>query len=229
VCFSSFRQGQQQTYGALEQMRVVIYDRVDPPAPAEFPFRLTATCSHRSAALFLLLVLPALALIAFSTVMVIVNAALIPEARALLASRPVLGFEVLLAIALLGCLLMLPARRLFARLMLARSAEISPAAVTVTERSPFRTATWSQPLSAYAGLVHHVRASLSGVRHELILVHPEWEKSVLVSLADRMSQAEVDRVAQMMALPEIPASSLYRLNLQWPRIASLVWRDAAHA
>jgi hypothetical protein len=210
-------------------MRVAIFDRVEPPAPIEFPCRLTATCSHRAAAMLLILIFPALLLVCFSATMLIVNAALLPEARAVVARHPVLGFEVLLAIALIGCLLGLPAKRLFARLTLAHEVAIDAASVTVTERSRFRTKTWSQPLSSYTGLAHHVRASLSGVRHELILVHPEREKSVLVSLAERISQAEVDRVALLMAQKEIPASALYRFHAHWPRLVSLSWRDAAHA
>ena len=179
--------------------------------------------------MLLVLIFPALLVVCFAATMLIVNAALLPEARAVLARHPALGFEVLLAIALVGCLLGLPAKRLFARLTLAHEVAIDTASVTVTERSRFRTKTWSRPLSSYSGVAHHVRASLSGVRHELILVHPERAKSVLLSLAERISQAEVDRVAELMAQKEIPASALYRFHVQWPRLSSLGWRDAAHA
>src|SRR6185312_6494100 len=40
-------------------MRVAIYDRVEPPVPAELPLRLTQTCSQRAATAFLVLVIPA--------------------------------------------------------------------------------------------------------------------------------------------------------------------------
>jgi hypothetical protein len=74
-----------------------------------------------------------------------------------------------------------------------------------------------------------VRASLSGTRHELILVHPEREKSVLLSLAAKMAQTEVDRVATLVCHKEIPASALYRFGVQLPRVVQPAWRGAAHA
>ncbi len=79
------------------------------------------------------------------------------------------------------------------------------------------------------GVVHHVRASLSGTRHELILVHPQREKSVLLSLADKMPQSEVDRVAALLGQKVVPPSELYRFKALWPRIWLPAWRDPAPA
>ena len=103
----------------------------------------------------------------------------------------------------------------------------------VEEGSPFGSWTWSEPLSAYAGVAHHVRASLSGTRHELILVHPEREKSVLLSVAPRTTQAEVNRVINLLGSFEIPPSALYRFKAPWMRSRSRAsapsLSDAAHA
>ena len=68
------------------------------------------------------------------------------------------------------------------------------------------------PLASFAGVAHHVRASLSGTRHELILVHPDREKSVLLSLAAKVAQAEVDRVAALLGHKEISPGVLYRFT-----------------
>jgi hypothetical protein len=74
-----------------------------------------------------------------------------------------------------------------------------------------------------------VRASLSGARHELILVHPVWEKSILLSVAPRTSQNEVERVADLLGHKEIPPAELYRFKGLWPRIHTSALPDAAHA
>lgn len=210
-------------------MRVAIYDRVEPPVPSMLPFQLKETCSHRAAAAKLLLAIPVVLAIGFASLMLIFYALFAPAARAVLAQHPVLGLEILTAIAFWAYLLGLPLKRLFDRLAVSRTIAIDKATVMVTEGGHFRSWTWSEPLGSFAGVAHHVRASLSGTRHELILVHSDREKSVLLSLADSMSQSEVDRVAGLLGHKEIPPSALYRLKVRWPRIVLPTWRDPAHA
>jgi hypothetical protein len=210
-------------------MRVAIYDRVEPPVPCKLPFRLKETCSHRAAVAKLVLAVPAVLAVGFASLMLILYALFAPAARAAVAQHPVLGLEILAAIAFWAYLLGLPLKRLFDRLAVSRSIAIDEATVTVTEGGHFRSWTWQAPLASFAGLAHHVRASLSGTRHELILVHPDREKSVLLSLADKMSQSEVDRVAALLGHEEIPPSALYRFRAHWPRIVLPTWRDPAHA
>ena len=175
------------------------------------------------------LAVPAAVAIGLGAAMLMVQAAIVPEARAILAQHPALGLEILAAVAFFAWLLGTPLRRLFVRLTLSRDVEINAAAVTVTEHGRFRSKTWSQPLQSYVGVAHHVRASLSGTRHELILVHPEREKSVLLSLAEKMAQAEVDRVATLVNHKEISASALYRFGVELPRFFPTTWRGAAPA
>ena len=210
-------------------MRVAIFDRVEPPLPPELPFRLAETCSHRAAAAMLVLAIPGVAAVGFASVMLIVHALFAPAARAVVAQHPALGLEILVAIAFWAYLLGLPMKRLFDRLSVRRTIEIDAATVTVAERGYFHAWTWSLPLGSFAGVAHHVRASLSGTRHELILVHPVREKSVLLSLADKVSQGEVDRVAALLGHKEIPPSELYRFKAQLPRMSMPAWRNPAHA
>ena len=80
-------------------MRVAIFDRVEPPVPAELPFRLVATCSHRAAALMLVLAVPFVIAIGVATVMLILHALFAPAARAVVAQHPALGLEILAAVA----------------------------------------------------------------------------------------------------------------------------------
>jgi hypothetical protein len=210
-------------------MRVAIYDRVEPPVPAELPFRLTQTCSQRAATAFLVLVIPAALGGTLAALAVIFQALLAPAARAVVGQHPALGVEIFAAIAFLIYLVALPTKRLVDRLATTRTVEIHGGLVTVTEGSHFRSWAWSAPLGSFTGVAHHVRASLSGTRHELILVHPERVKSVLLSVAPRTSQSEIDRVATLLGQKEIPPSELYRFKALWPRVSPASLPDAAHA
>lgn len=209
-------------------MRVAIYDRVDPPMPAELPLRLTQTCSQRAATVLLTLVIPGTIAVALAAV-AIVQAMLSPAARTLIEQHPAQGVEVLAAIGFLIYLVALPTKRLIDRLATTRTVEIAHGMVTVTEGGYFRTWAWSAPLASFTGVAHHVRASLSGTRHELILVHPQREKSVLLCVAPRTSQSEVDRVAALLGHKQVAPSELYRFKGLWPRLSTAPLPDAAHA
>ena len=210
-------------------MRVAIYDRVEPPVPAQLPLRLAQTCSQRAAIALLVLVVPAAFGGTFAALAVVFQALLAPDARAVVEQHPTLGLEILFAIAFIIYLLALPTRRLVARLSTTRTVEIADGLVSVTEGGHFRSWTWVAPLASFAGVAHHVRASLSGTRHELILVHPTRAMSVLLSVAPRTSQSEVDRVATLLGHKEIPPSELYRFKALWPRMTPASLPDAAHA
>src|SRR4029079_14719217 len=152
-------------------MRVAIYDRVDPAMPADMPIHLSQTCSQRTAAVMLSLAVPATIAATFAA-FAIVQALLSPSARALIGQHPVQTLEILFAVAFLIFLIGLPAKRLVDRLASTRTVSIGNGTVTVTEGAYFHNWTWSAPLASYNGVAPHVRASLSGARHELILVHP---------------------------------------------------------
>jgi hypothetical protein len=210
-------------------MRVAIFDRVEPPVPSELPLRLVETCSRRAAAAMLLFAVPAVLTVGFASLLLVLHALLAPAVRATVAQHPLLGLEVLVAFAFWAYLLGVPLKRLVERLGATRAVDIDGASVLVFESGHFRAWSWSAPLGSYAGVAHHVRASVSGTRHELILVHPEREKSVLLSLADKMPQSEVDRVARLLGHKIIPPSEIYRFKAPWPRISLPAWRNPAHA
>jgi hypothetical protein len=103
------------------------------------------------------------------------------------------------------------------------------AAATLAVVVPAALAACSAPLASYSGVTHRVRASLAGSRHELILVHHEREKSILLSVAPRTSQADVERVAALLGQRQIPPSERYRFNGLWPRMVTQPLLDASHA
>ena len=210
-------------------MRVAIFDRVEPAVLTKVPQRLIETCSRRAAIIMLVATVPIVLAIGTTSLVLLFKAAVTPAVRATVAEHPALALEALAGFAFWVYLLALPLKRLTYRLCISRTVEIDEGTVRVIERRPFRTQTWSAPLASFQGVAHHVRASLSGTRHELILVHPSRRKSVLLSIADAMPQSEIDRVATLLGHKEISPSSLYRFEGLWPRLPLPAWRGTAHA
>lgn len=210
-------------------MRVAIYDRIEPSMPAALPLRLAQRCSQRTAATLLLLGIPAALIAITAAVVILTEAAVAPQARTLFLERPVLIIEILFAIAFVSYLAVLPTKRLIDRLTMTRIVDIANGVVTVAEGGHFQTWSWSAPLAQYRGITHHTRSSLSGTRHEIILVHPQREKSILLCVAAKTSQGEVDRICALLGQSQVPASELYRFNGLWPRVGTQPLTDASHA
>jgi hypothetical protein len=94
-----------------------------------------------------------------------------------------------------------------------RQIRLTSADVVVREQGLFADRVWSQPLSAYRGLAHHVRSSMSGTRHEVLLVHPDPAKSLLLRAADRIGQDEIDQMAVLTGCREIAPQVFYRRSV----------------
>jgi hypothetical protein len=113
-----------------------------------------------------------------------------------------LGLALFVAIAFVSIPLLLLVRR-----------SRQPRRIVISETSVCATgapsATWSEPLTAYEGIAHHIRTSLSGAQHELVLVHQERSKSVVLHISDRIAQPQIDAVAALLKVSEVPARSLY--------------------
>lgn len=135
-----------------------------------------------------------------------------PTSSGLLAEKPGSVARVALGLALWCGLLGWPAGRLLARLGRRRTVTISAGLVAVTEDGPLGRTLWSEPVDRYLGIAHHIRSSVSGNRHELILVHPDRRRSVLLAAAARITQAETDAAAFALAVVELPARALYERN-----------------
>jgi hypothetical protein len=208
-------------------MRAAIFDRIEPHEPSGLPLRSVQTCSRRTATALLLLLVPFVIALAFGCTFLIVQAAAAPAARAIVAQRPMLALEISAAIAFCTFLLGLPLKRLLDRLAVQRTVEIDETKVTVTENKTFCSWEWTETLSSFVGIAHHLRASLSGTRHELILVHPERRKSVLIGVSNCMLQEDVERVAVLLGQTVVPPKEFYRLNVMWPRLPKFSrWRPA---
>jgi hypothetical protein len=152
----------------------------------------------------LLAFLLALAAVLLSPFYLVATAALADQGlRDAAATRPIAIIQICAGLVVWLILLGFPIYRLLDTLTRSRVIEIASGRVSVADRSFGRASVWSAPVADFLGLAPYLRASLSGVRHELILVHPDRERSVLVAMAPRLTQLDVDQVAAALGLKEV--------------------------
>lgn len=106
-------------------------------------------------------------------------------------------------------LLLVPLRGGLARLGGQTRVVLADGRVTVDRQGLTGRDTWVEPLSKYCGVTHHIRATLSGARHEIILVHPDPARDVLLNLSQRSPKDGADHFAELLGLPEIQPRTLY--------------------
>jgi hypothetical protein len=127
-----------------------------------------------------------------------------PDALHLALAQPLATLQIVAGLMLLTALVLVPVRRLIAGVGHGGSIEIDGGIVRIEERGLFSSRTFDEPLDAYCGVAHRIRTTLSGLRHEIVLVHPDARRDVVIAL-DRIEPAAT------------PASMIARLGL--PQIA----------
>lgn len=183
-------------------MRIAAIDRMTPSMPdfSAASIRIEQVPARRTTG-FLLAALIALAAILLSPLYLIATAALADQGvRETVTIRPLALVQIMTGMAFWIILLGFPIYRLIDTLTRSRTIEIASGSVTVTEHAFGGTKVWTAPLLAFHGLAPYLRASLSGVRHELILIHPDRRRSLLVAMAPRLLQSDVDRIAAVFRL-----------------------------
>jgi hypothetical protein len=123
-----------------------------------------------------------------------------------------IGSTILLTAGVLLGLLVLyfPLRAGLARLGGAGKAKLIDGHVQVERQGIMSREQWTVPLTEYCGVTHHIRATLSGPRHEIILVHPEPNRDVLLNLAARHPQEGATYYAELLGLQEVQPRTLYQ-------------------
>lgn len=199
-------------------MRLAAVDRMDPAAPdfSGSSTRFEQVPSRRAVAALLAVLIPAAALLLFPFYLLATTALADQGLRDLAATRPLATVQVLTGLAFWLLLLGFPIYRLLDTLTRSRTVEMASGQVTVEDRVFGRTQTWTAPLSDFEGIAHYLRASLGTVRHELILVHPDRDRSLLLTMANRLHQSDLDAVCTRLGLPEIPASVFRSLGKATP-------------
>lgn len=196
-------------------MRLAVVESILPASlPHALPIRLEQRPSGISIILKLLILLPVTLALATPFAMLGKALAADPAVRAAVMSRPAGMLQLGTALAFWVVLFAWPLKRLIEGLARSRVVEISDSDVTITDTTWLGMRAETVALSSYYGVIHHVRASLSGLRHELILAHPNLDNAVLVAIADRISQSEIDRLCALTGLPEVPSGIIYRLGLR---------------
>ncbi|MBN9267259.1 MAG: hypothetical protein J0I75_22340 [Hyphomicrobium sp.] len=133
-----------------------------------------------------------------------------PETVSLALAKPMATLQIVAGLLLLSALLLVPVRRLLADLGREGFVEIDGNIVRVAEKGLFSSRTFREPLDQYEGVAHRIRTTVSGLHHELVLVHPDARRDVVIAL-DRLEPAVSP--APMIArigLPEITASEAAR-------------------
>lgn len=194
-------------------MRPRLFECVELKSPADtLPIHSTQSAPRAASAMHLsimallagLIVLPQLAFAGYAIAS--------PHLRSIIADHPIMALQLVVALILWIALFALPLSTLSRRLTWQRDVEITSESVAVADAGAFGASAWSAPLASYSGVAHHIRSSLSGSRHELILVHAEPSRSVLLMVAEHISESEVSRMAQLLHMPQVPASELYRVR-----------------
>lgn len=206
-------------------MHFAAFDRLVPSLTrSTLPLVIEQSCSRTGSIVKLAILLPLLALMGIAFGLVAAHADE-PAIRAYLTERPVAVLQLGLGLLVWMALFAWPANRLLGSLVARRRVEITPAGVRVSERSLGGTRTWTAPLGHFEGLAHHTRTSLSGARHELILVHPDRARSLLVAIADRIDREDVEAMARLLGVAEVPARRLYA-TARAPRVPVAALRPA---
>ncbi|MFA5958294.1 hypothetical protein [Hyphomicrobium sp.] len=134
------------------------------------------------------------------------------EVRTALIAHPAAAVELALALVFWAALIVWPLRNILMALISDRLVDIRDGDVKVVDRTPFSTMLWQMPLGSFEGVALHTRSSLSGVRQEAVLVHPNRNRSIILMAADRIAHQEFERLCNTLNLPVVPAGRLYDLG-----------------
>lgn len=193
-------------------------DRIIPATPIDqLPIRLELAGSRGGLAIALILLVSAVAFLLTPFMLVGSLAAFQTEAFLKADITWISGLQLAFGFAMALCLTAYALRRVRMAWGSAATVEIGHGVVAVVERRFGVSHRWSLPVTEFLGLAHNVRTSLSGARHELVLVHADPARNVLIGLAPSMPQQHIDRVAILLGLMEIPASSVAGKRAQQAR------------
>ena len=192
-------------------MHIAAIDRIDVPKSwSGLPLTLTQTSSRLSAVTLVSVSSLSIAALIMPLAVMSLHATSNPRALAAIVERPVSATVLALGLALAITLLAIPLAAGLSRMRRSRAVRLGGDRITVDDRSLFGGRRhWEAPLSQFTGVTHHIRATLSGPRHEIILVHPDHRKDVLLNLSARAPEHGADQFASLLRLDVIHAGVLY--------------------
>ena len=137
------------------------------------------------------------------------QAAADPQTLDVISDRPFAASQIALAFAGWSLIFGIPLVSLSKRIGSSRSITIDADTVRITDTSWLRTRHWSQPLASYRGLEQRVRTTLSGLEHEVVLVHPDQAKNVVLAQSPRGVQATLDELKSLLRVPEFSMTTAH--------------------
>jgi hypothetical protein len=182
-------------------MRLSTPERTSPA-----PFCLEQHASGTATALGLALMLPLAVAMLTPFALVAAASAGNPAVQATLAAKPALLAQIALGLAFWGLLFGWPLKRLLEDIASRRKVRIVGGLVTITDAGLFTSRTTEVPLGEYAGVQHRIRATISGLHHELYLTHTDSSRSVLLLAAPRIGAADIDRISALIGVAPLGAS-----------------------
>lgn len=204
-------------------MRIAAVDSVDMKidpnlATADFTFK----SSKLEAALLLVLgiggMLCLLAPIALIALDALANPHVVNTLSANIGSTALLSTGVILAAALL----LYPLRAGLNRLSGNAKVRMADGMVHFHGKGLTGPETWRAPLAQFCGVTHHIRATLSGPRHEIILVHADPEKDILLHVAPRHPKEDAVHFAELLGLAQLQPKTLYSRHRSRPHDSTSV-------
>lgn len=137
-----------------------------------------------------------------------------PEVRSAMIAHPMVAIELALALVFWVGLIVWPLRNIILALLSHREVDIRDGEVKVIDRTAFSKTFWRMPLATYEGVAVHVRSSLSGVRQEAVLVHPNKNRSIVLMTAEHIGAREVEELCDLLSLPSAPAERRFGVGAQ---------------
>lgn len=199
------------------------------PPPSSLPTSIQQKASTTAQVLTLILLGPACVTLAMPLLMVMAHISSQPGALLALFDRPITPLLLALTAATWCLLFAWPVLRAIERLLSRRTVEIGRDRITVRDRSVLGEDIWSAPVDSYTGLVHLVRSSLSGVRHELLLAHERKDRCVVLAVAPRIDQSEIDRVAALLGVRELSSREYYGMKAEQAPVEAASTLSEVHA
>lgn len=180
---------------------------------SKLPLVVHQSFSRSSQVVLILILVPLLVSLATPFALIAETLIYDPEARMVLAGRPGAAAALLTAIFMLAVLFGWPLYRLLVLASEERSVRIEGRMVEVRSKSLFGSRHWTQAVPTYLGVAKGVRSTLSGVTHELLLVHADHRRTVVLATARHPLHEEAQALARLLGVAEISTRTATSLPL----------------
>jgi cytochrome b561 len=147
----------------------------------------------------------AIAVLLAPTVLIAANATEPAIWLAKAGASPMAALSVAASTVLAVTLFALPLLGLLARVASHRRVVIAEGNVVDTRHSVLGGWRTETPLAEFRGVAHVVRTTLSGAHHELVLVHADRRRNIVLQRADAISRPTIEHTLERLARPELPA------------------------